>query len=115
MVGAQLYAADTDEEARRLFTSPQQQWANRFRGRAGLLPAPVASMEGRWSAEEEAQISHMLTYAFVGSADTIRGGLREFIDATAADEVILASQIFDHAARLRSYTIAAEVRAELSR
>jgi luciferase family oxidoreductase group 1 len=114
MVGAQLYAADTDEEARRLFTSPQQQWANRFRGLAGPLPAPVDSMDGRWSPEEAAQISHMLTYAFVGAPDSIRRRLGEFLRLTSADEVILATQIFDHAARLRSYAIAAEVRQQLS-
>ncbi len=109
MVGAQLYAADTDEDARRLFTSPQQQWANRFRGLAGPLPPPVESMDGRWSAAEAAQISHLLTYAFVGSAETVRRGLRQFVDDTRADEVIVASQIFDHAARVRSYEITAEV------
>jgi luciferase family oxidoreductase group 1 len=114
MVGAQLYAADTDEEARRLFTSPLQQWANRFRGLAGPLPPPVESMDGRWSSAEAAQISHMLTYSFVGSAETVRRDLSAFIRQTEADEVILASQIYDHRARLRSYTIAAEVRSQLN-
>ncbi len=114
MVGAQLYAADSDQEARRLFTSPLQQWANRFHGLAGPLPPPVDSMDGRWSPAEAAQISHMLTYSFVGSAGTVRRGLAEFIDQTKADEVILASQIFDHEARLRSYAIAAEVRSQLN-
>jgi luciferase family oxidoreductase group 1 len=113
MVGAQLYAADTDEEARRLFTSPQQQWVNRFRGAVGPLPPPVATMEGRWNPAEAAQIAHMLTYAFVGSPETIRRALARFIADTAADEVILASQIFDHAARLRSYEITAQVRSQL--
>jgi luciferase family oxidoreductase group 1 len=113
MVGAQLYAADTAEEARLLFTSPLQQWANRFHGLAGPLPPPVESMDGRWSSAEAAQISHMLTYAFVGSRETVRRDLAEFIRQTEADEVMLASQIFDHAARLRSYAIAAEVRTQL--
>jgi luciferase family oxidoreductase group 1 len=107
MAGAQLFAADTDEEARRLFTSPQQQWVNRFRGLAGPVPPPVESMEGRWSPAEEAQISHMLTYAFVGSPETVRRGLERFISLTNADEVILTGQIYDHAARLRSYEILA--------
>jgi luciferase family oxidoreductase group 1 len=113
MVGAQLYAADTDEEARRLFTSPLQQWANRFHGLAGPLPPPVDNMDGRWSPAEAAQISHMLTYSFVGGAETVRRGLAEFIRQTEADEVIFASQIFEHRARLRSYAIAAEVRLQL--
>jgi luciferase family oxidoreductase group 1 len=113
MVGAQIFAADTDEEARRLFTSPQQQWANRFRGLAGPLPAPIDTMQGRWSPAEEAQISHMLTYAFVGSAETVRRGLERFIAQTRADELILAAQIYDHAARLRCYEITADVRRQL--
>ena len=74
MVGVQIYAADTDEQAQRLFTSPRLQWINRFRGLAGPLLPPVDSMDGRWSPAEEAQISHMLTYAFVGAADTVRPG-----------------------------------------
>jgi luciferase family oxidoreductase group 1 len=114
MVGAQLYAADTDEAAQRLFTSPQQQWVNRFRGLAGPLPPPVDTMEGRWNPAEAAQIAHMLTYAFVGSPATIKGEIERFIAATAADEVIFASQIYDHAARLRSYELTAEVRDQLS-
>ena len=110
MVGAQLYAADSDDDAHRLFTSPQQQWVNRFRGLAGPLPAPVDSMDGRWNAGEAGQIAHMLTYAFVGSPDTVRRRLEAFITQTEADEIILASQIYDHAARLRSYEIAASIR-----
>jgi luciferase family oxidoreductase group 1 len=109
MVGAQLFAADTDAEAHRLFTSPLLQWTNRFRGLPGPLPPPVDSMDGRWSPAEEAQIRHMLTYAFVGSAGTVGAGLREFIARTGADEIILAAQIHDHAARLRSYEIGAEI------
>jgi luciferase family oxidoreductase group 1 len=110
MVGAQLYAADSDDDARRLFTSPQQQWVNRFRGLAGPLPAPVDSMDGRWNSGEAGQIAHMLMYAFVGSPDTVRSRLEAFITQTEADEIILASQIYDHAARLRSYEIAASIR-----
>ena len=104
-----------DEEARRLFTSPQQQWVNRFRGMPGPLPPPVETMTGRWSPTEEAQIAHMLTYAFVGSASTVHRDLERFLERTQVDEVILAAQIFDHAARVRSYAIAAEVRSALSR
>ena len=114
IAGAQIFAADTDEEARWLFTSPQQQWINRFRGIPGPLPPPVENMTGRWSPTEEAQIAHMLTYAFVGSAATVHQDLERFLERTQADEVILAAQIFDHGARLRSYAIAAEVRSAIS-
>ena len=109
MVGAQIFAADTDEAAQRLFTSPLLQWTNRFRGLPGPLPPPVDSMDGRWSPAEEQQIRHMLSYAFVGSPATVRAGLARFIAETQADELILAAQIYDHAARLRSYEIAAAI------
>jgi luciferase family oxidoreductase group 1 len=110
MVGAQLYAADTDEEARRLFTSPQQQWVNRFRGTVGPLPPPIDSMDGRWNEGEAGQIAHMLRYAFVGSPETVRSRIEDFLAQTRADELILASQIYDHDARLRAYEIAAAIR-----
>jgi luciferase family oxidoreductase group 1 len=109
MVGVQIYAADTDEDAQRLFTSPLLQWTNRFRGVAGALPPPVDSMEGRWNPAEAAQIQHMLTYAFVGSAQTVAARLTSFLTETAADELIVASQIYDHAARLRSYDLTAQI------
>ena len=107
MVGAQIFAADTDEEAQRLFTSPLQQWMNRFRGLPGPLPPPVDTMEGRWSPAEEQQIRHMLTYAFVGSPATVSASIGRFIEQTQADELILAAQIYDHQARLHSYELAA--------
>ena len=107
MVGAQIFAADTDEEAQRLFTSPLQQWMNRFRGLPGPLPPPVDTMEGRWSPAEEQQIRHMLTYAFVGSPATVSSGIGRFVEQTQADELILAAQIYDHQARLYSYELAA--------
>ena len=75
-----IVAIDTDEDARRLFTSPQQQWVNRFRGMPGPLPPPVENMTGRWSPTEEAQIAHMLTYAFVGSASTVHRDLERFLE-----------------------------------
>jgi luciferase family oxidoreductase group 1 len=109
MVGAQIFAADSDAEAQRLFTSPLQQWTNRFRGLPGPLPPPVDSMDGRWSEAERQQTLHMLSYAFVGSPATIRPQLERFIDQTRADEVIFAAQIYDHAARLRAYDLTAQI------
>jgi luciferase family oxidoreductase group 1 len=109
MVGVHVVAAETDAEARRLFTSPQQQFANMVRGTRGQLRPPIDDIDAYWSPAEKAQASHMLTYAFVGSPATVRSGLERFIEATGADELMVVSGIFDHAARLRSYEILAEI------
>ena len=101
-------------EARRLFTSIQQQWANLRRGVPGLLQPPVDSMEGRWSTAEQAGVEHALRYAFVGSPDVVRRGLQGFISGTHPDEIIVTAQIFEHAARVRSYEILAGLRNDLT-
>jgi luciferase family oxidoreductase group 1 len=104
-----VIAAETDEEARRLFTSIQQAFINLRRNRPGLLPPPVDSMEGQWSQFERAGVAHALRYSFVGSAETVRRGLEAFIELTKADELMAAGQIFDHRARLRSFEILAQL------
>jgi luciferase family oxidoreductase group 1 len=109
MVGANVIAADTDAEARRLFTSIQQSFTNIFRGTRGQLPPPIDDIEAYWSPIEKAQASNMLACSFVGSPETIRAGLLRFIERTGADEVMVASAIYDHPARLRSYEILADV------
>jgi len=109
MAGLNVFAADTDEEARRLFTTPQQSWANRFRGLSGPYPPPIDDIEAYWSAAERAQASSMLTYSVVGSPATVRAGVEQFVEFTGVDEVMVVSAIFDHEARLRSYEILAEV------
>jgi luciferase family oxidoreductase group 1 len=114
MAGAVVVAADTDEEASRLFTSPLQQATNMMRGVRGQLPPPIDDIEIFWSPIEKAQTARRLTYAFVGSRATVRDKLRRFIDLTKVDEVMVASAIFDHAARLRSYEILAELRREFA-
>jgi luciferase family oxidoreductase group 1 len=108
MAGINVFAADTDEEARRLFTTPQQSWANRFRGIPGPYPAPIDDIEAYWTPAEKAQASAMLTYSVVGSRETVRAGLERFVELTGVDEVMVVSAIFDHGARLRSYAILAE-------
>jgi luciferase family oxidoreductase group 1 len=109
MVGAAAIIAETDAEARRLFTSQQQQVTNMLRGVRGQLRPPIDDIETYWNPAEKAQASRMLTYAFAGSGDTVRDKLRRFIDLTKADEVMVAAPIFDHAARLRSYEMLAEI------
>jgi luciferase family oxidoreductase group 1 len=109
MVGVNVIAAETDAEARRLFTSAQQSFANMFRGARGKLPPPIDDIETYWTPMEKAQASNMLSCSVVGSPETVRRGVRELAERTGAAELIVAAAIYDHAARLRSYEILAEV------
>ena len=115
MIGVNVIAADTDAEARRLFTSAQQSFTNIFRGTRGRLQPPIDDIETYWSPVEKAQASRMLACSVVGSRDTVRQGLGRLLAETKADELMVASAIYDHAARLRSYEILAEVGAEMGR
>jgi len=114
MVGVNVIAADTDEEAKYLFTSAQQAFTNMFRGTRGKLQPPIDDIETYWTPAEKAQASAMLACSFVGSAQTVREGLEGFLEQTGADELIVASAIYDHAKRLRSYEILADVREAMS-
>jgi len=109
-----VFAAETDEEAHRLFTSLLQAFVNLRRGQPGPLPPPVETIESVASEIELAGAGHALRYSVVGSPETVRRGLEAFLDLTDADELMLTSQIFDHAARLRSFEIAAAVRERAS-
>jgi luciferase family oxidoreductase group 1 len=109
MVGANVIAADTDEEARRLFTSVQQSFANLLRGTRGKLRPPIDDIEAYWSPLEKAQASRMLACSFVGAPGTVGAGLRRFAADTGADEIIVATAVYEHAARLRSYELLADV------
>jgi luciferase family oxidoreductase group 1 len=109
MIGVSLFAADTDREAQRLATSAQLMFLNLVRGHPGELPPPVESMEGRWSPAERAAVEERMRYAAIGSPETVRRRLEEFRDETGADEFIATAQIFDHAARLHSFEIGAEI------
>jgi luciferase family oxidoreductase group 1 len=106
VVGVNIIAADTDAEARRLFTSLQQAFVNIRRGQPAPLPPPVDPDALTLTPMDELGLAQMLSYSIVGSADVVRQGLEKVVAQTAADEIIVASQIFDHAARLRSYEIA---------
>jgi len=113
MVGVNVVAADTDSEARRLFTSAQQSFTNIFRGTRGKLLPPIDDIEAYWSPSEKAQAASMLRCAIVGSRDTVQRGLADFVARTGADELMVASAIWDHGARKRSYEILAEAHAGL--
>ncbi|MBQ0820521.1 LLM class flavin-dependent oxidoreductase [Microvirga sp. HBU67558] len=115
MVGVNVIAADTDEEARHLFTSAQQSFTNLFRGARGKLQPPIDNIESYWLPHEKAQAMNMLSCSFVGSRETVRDGLEGFIAQTGADEVMVAAAIYDHSKRLRSYEILSEVREGMSK
>ena len=112
IIGIGLYAAETDAEARRLFTSAQLQGLNLIRGQPSKLPPPVDEVEFR-TAAERAAMTNRTRYAVVGSAGTVRRRLVEIVEETRADELIAVAQIFEHTARLRSYEIGAEMMREL--
>ena len=109
MAGVNVVAADTDEEARRLFTTIQQSFTNLVRGAGGKLQAPIDNIDDYWTSAEKLHASHMLKYSIVGSAETVRQGLEQFLALTAADELMIVASLYDHAARGRSYEIVAEV------
>ncbi len=108
MIGAGVFAAETDAEARRLFSSAQLQFLNLIRGRPGKLPLPVDSIDDHCTPAERAAIDQRTRCSAIGSPETVRRRLRELLEQTHADEIIATAQIFDHAARLRSFEIAAE-------
>jgi luciferase family oxidoreductase group 1 len=114
MLGFNVFAADTDENAQLLYTSLQQAFVNLRRGQPGRLPPPVAGFEDQLAPAERAMIAQALSSSAVGAPETVRRGLTAFIDRTGADELIITSQIFDHAARLRSYEMVAAIRDDRS-
>ncbi|MEP7381366.1 MAG: LLM class flavin-dependent oxidoreductase [Gemmatimonadota bacterium] len=109
MLALNVFAADSDEEGRHLLTSLQQAFVNLRRGTPGLLSPPVADFPSTLLSHERALLDQLLSRAVVGSPDTVGRGVRDFIDRTGADELMITSQIFDHVARLRSFEILAEV------
>ena len=107
MAGVNVFVADTEREAQRLFTSAQQQFTNMTRNRRGKLQPPLDDIEAYWTPPEKVQVCAMLKYSFVGSPGTVRERLLDFVQRTGVDEVMVVSAIYDHAARLRSYELLA--------
>ena len=110
MVCIGVCAADTDKEAARLATSTQQQFLALRRGRPGLLPPPVDDIREHASQAELAGLDHTFQYSAIGSPETVKRKIDQVLDMTGADELMAASQIYDHAARKRSYEILAGLR-----
>ena len=109
MLGLNVFAADTDREAALLFTSLQQAFVNLRRGTPGLLAPPDELFPSSLLPYERAMLDDVLSCTVVGAPETVRRGIDDFVERTGADEVIVTSQVFDHAARLRSFEIVSEV------
>jgi alkanesulfonate monooxygenase SsuD/methylene tetrahydromethanopterin reductase-like flavin-dependent oxidoreductase (luciferase family) len=88
----------------------EQQFINLRRGNPGQLQPPIDNIRSYCSLDEKEMVDHALMYSMVGSSETVRRGLKAFIAKTKVDELMVTGQIYDHAARLRSFEIAAEVR-----
>jgi luciferase family oxidoreductase group 1 len=114
MLGFNVFAADTDEEAQVRATSMQQAFVNLRSGRPGRLPPPRPGYREQAGPAERALLDSVLSCATIGSPATVREGLKSFMERTGADELMITSQMFDHQARLRSYEIASEVRQQLA-
>jgi alkanesulfonate monooxygenase SsuD/methylene tetrahydromethanopterin reductase-like flavin-dependent oxidoreductase (luciferase family) len=108
MLGFNAFAADTDEEAQLLATSVQQAFVNLRTGRPTKLPPPQAGFADTLPPPHRAILDQVLTCSAIGSAETVRGQIHAFAQRTGADELMITSQIWDHAARVRSYEIVAE-------
>lgn len=114
MVGCNVFAADTDAQARRIFTSLQQQFTHLYRGRPLQVQPPRDDMDDFWLPSERAAVDRTLQYAIVGGPDTVRAKLADFIAMTGADELMVTASIYDHQARLRSFEIAMDARHALA-
>ena len=104
MLGVNVVAADTDAEARFLASSGRQAFASLRAGRPITLPPP--SKEWERDPSDRTDPTNQTRVSFVGAPDTIRGQVKDFVAATAANELIVVSHIYDHAARVRSYELA---------
>jgi luciferase family oxidoreductase group 1 len=114
MLALNVCAAETDAAARPLFSSIQQTFLSLRRGRPGPLPPPVENFEDGLSDGEMAMLGHALSCSVVGSPDTVRRGIERFVAETGADELMITSPIFDHAARRRSVEITAAIHGGIS-
>jgi alkanesulfonate monooxygenase SsuD/methylene tetrahydromethanopterin reductase-like flavin-dependent oxidoreductase (luciferase family) len=109
MACVNVFAADTDAQAHRQFSSLQQAFLHLRRGKPGQVPPPVDNIDTRWSPMERDGVGHALNYSFVGAADTVRRGVEAFLAKTQPDELMVTGLFHDHAARLRSFEIAAQI------
>lgn len=109
MPGVNIIAADTEAEAKRLFTSMQQAFVKLRRGETGPLPPPIDDIDQFWTPMERLGVEQALAVSFVGTSERIAPRLEAFIKTTGADELMINSHIYDHAARLHSFELAAGI------
>ncbi|MEH6386698.1 LLM class flavin-dependent oxidoreductase [Pseudomonas profundi] len=108
LVGVNVIAAETDEEARYLATSQQMSFTDLFRGTRGLMQPPIEDIETYWTPQEKSQAGQMLSCSVVGSRESVRRGLQQLIKDTGADELMIVCDIFDPEKRLMSLQLIAE-------
>jgi len=113
MVCVNVIAADTDAEARRLFTSHQQAFTQLRRGRPGQLPPPIDDIERYWSPAEKAMVEHSMQCSFVGSPASLEQALRGFLDQVQVQELMVNLHVYDQVARRHSLALTAGVRDRL--
>lgn len=109
VVGVNIIAADSDEQAKRLATTQQMSFANIFRGARTLSQPPIDDIETYWTPAERFQASQMLARSIVGSRETVAAGIDALVAETGADELMIVSDVYDHALRLKSFEMIAEV------
>lgn len=114
MLGFNVFAADTAAEAQFLASSMQQAFVSLRSGHPKQLPPPEKDYINRIGLQERALLDQVLSCSAIGPRDVVKSGLEAFIEQTGADELMITSQIFDHAARLRSYEITAELKASMA-
>ncbi|MET3130928.1 luciferase family oxidoreductase group 1 [Oxalobacteraceae bacterium GrIS 1.11] len=114
MLGFNVFAADTDAQAQLRATSMQQAFVNLRSGRPARLPPPLPGYRDTLAAPEKALLDSVLSCSAIGSPATVAAQLQAFIARTGADELMITSQIFEHAQRLRSYQITADIRQALA-
>ena len=114
MLGLNAIVAETDAQARYVFSSVQQAFTNLRRGTPGQIPPPIDDIDSYWSPVEKASASQTLLCSVVGSPETVERRLLNFLDVTQPDEIIATAHIYDHGARLRSFELLAKIRAHLA-
>jgi len=108
MVGVNVVAADSDTEARRLATTQQISFTSIFRGARSVGQPPIDDIESYWTPREKMRVMQMLERSIVGAPETVRQGIDALLAETEADELMVVSDVYDHARRLRSFQLIAE-------
>ncbi|WP_434778958.1 LLM class flavin-dependent oxidoreductase [Neisseria sp. Ec49-e6-T10] len=109
MAAVNMAAADSMEEAKHLFTTTQQSFTNLLRGQRQLIAPPIANIDDYWTESERAKVNHMLKYSFVGTYEYIAEQVKEFVQETSIDELMIVSGLYDVRAREKTIQIAAKV------